>query len=133
MSSIIQRFTNFVPVLADSGENDALAAHADALQVVEFPAGYDVKTAAPLGKMIQDGQISVGLYRKTQSVRQRAKPPVQFLVGVINRSAAVQIGRRTKLLRDRSQRHAFAHHFFAGPAPRPTLLPREMRRERSRI
>ena len=45
-SSIVQRFTNLVPVLADSGENDALAAHADALQVVEFPARYNVKTAS---------------------------------------------------------------------------------------
>src|SRR5713226_2320062 len=30
--SIVQRFTNFVPILADSGENNAIAAHADALQ-----------------------------------------------------------------------------------------------------
>src|SRR5258708_12524124 len=101
MSSIIQRFTNFVPVLPDSGENDAFAAHADALQVVQFPAGYNVKTAAPLGKMIQYRQISVGLYRKTQSVRQRTNPLVQFLVGVTNRTPPIQIARRPKLLRDR--------------------------------
>src|SRR6266852_4060179 len=111
MSSIIQRFTNFVPVLPDSGENDALAAHADALQVVELPAGYNVKTASQLGKMIQDRQISVGLYRKTQSVRQRAKPLVQFLISIINRSAAIQIGWRTKLLSDGRQRRTLAHYF----------------------
>ena len=45
-SLIVQSFTNFVSVLADSGENDALAAHADALQVVELPARYNVKTAS---------------------------------------------------------------------------------------
>src|ERR1700674_2718660 len=45
-SSIVQCFANLVAVLANSGENDALAAHADALQVVEFPARYNVKTAA---------------------------------------------------------------------------------------
>ena len=122
-----------MPVLPDSRENDAISAHADALQVVEFPAGYNVKTASHLGKMIQDGQISVGLYRKTQSVRQRAKPAVEFGIGIINRSAAIQIGRCAKLLRDRSQRHSFAHHFFAISSPRPALLPREVWRERSWI
>ena len=45
-SSIVQRFTNLVPILADAGENDALPAHADALQVAEFPARYNVKTAS---------------------------------------------------------------------------------------
>src|SRR5260370_23054483 len=46
MRSIAKCFSNFVPVLADAGENDALPAHADALQVVEFAARYNVKTAS---------------------------------------------------------------------------------------
>src|SRR4029077_5136208 len=46
--SIIQRFANFIPVLADSRENDAISSHADALQVVQLTTGHDVKTASLL-------------------------------------------------------------------------------------
>src|ERR1700694_1052658 len=87
--SIIQRFTNFVPVLADSGENDSITAHSDPLQVVELSARYNVKAAPHLRKMIQNGQVPIGLHSKTQHMRHRAKPPVKFLVGIVNRGAAI--------------------------------------------
>jgi len=44
-----------------------------------------------LGQMFQDGQISVGLHRKAQSMRQRAKTLVQFHVSIIDRGAAINI------------------------------------------
>src|SRR6266436_6520853 len=87
--SIVQGFANFMPVLADSGKNDALATHPDAMQVMEFSAGHNVKTAAPPGKVIQNGKISVGLYGKTQSVGQRTKTLVEFFVGIIDGSTTV--------------------------------------------
>jgi len=87
--SIIQSFTNLVPFLADSGENDSITAHSDPLQVVELSTRYNVKAASPLRKMIQDGQVPIGLHGKTQSVWHRAKSSVKFLIGIINRGAAV--------------------------------------------
>src|SRR5260370_16613311 len=83
--------------------------------------------------MLQDGQIPVGLHGKTQSVRQRAKPFVQFLVGAINCSAAIHIGWRAKLLRNRIQRHSLTNYFFPARAPLSAFHRREMRRESSRI
>ncbi len=87
--SIIQSFTNFVPFLADSGKNDSITAHSDPLQVVELSTRYNVKAASPLRKMIQDGQVRIGLHGKTQSVWHGAKSSVKFLIGIINRGAAV--------------------------------------------
>ena len=52
--AIIQRFANFMAVLADSRENDALAAHADPLQVLKLPARYNVKTATELREMLEN-------------------------------------------------------------------------------
>ena len=83
--------------------------------------------------MIQDGQVPIGLYGKTQHVRQRAKPSVKFLISITNCGAAIYIGWRTKLPCNEFQRHSFAHHFFAARTPRTPLLPPEVRRERSRI
>src|SRR5258708_5505701 len=81
--------------------------------------------------MLQDGQIPVGLYGKAQSVRQCGESLVQFLIGAINRSAAIHVRWRTKFVRDRIQRHSFAHHFVPAPAPSTVLLTVEVGRERS--
>ena len=118
-----------MPVLANAGENNAITAHADALQVMEFSTGYNVETAALLGKMIQNGKVSVGLYGKTQGVGQLAKPSVKFLIGIIDCGAAVYVSWSAKLLRNRPQRHSFANHLLAGRTPRAALFPRKMRRE----
>src|SRR5258708_19797379 len=83
--------------------------------------------------MLQDGQIPVGLYGKAQSVRQCGESLVQLLIGAINRSAAIHVRWRTKFVRDRIQRHSFAHHFVTARAPRTVLLPFEVWRERSWI
>ncbi len=131
--SIVQRLANLIPILAHSRKNNAITAHADSLQVVQFPSGHNVKTASHLGKVFQDGQIPIGLYRKTQRVRQCAKSLVQFPVGIINRSAAVCVSRRAKFLRHRFQRHPLAHYFFAAHVPRPAFGPRKMRRESRRV
>src|SRR5258708_959218 len=103
-----------MPVLPHSRKNDALAANPDALQVMEFSTRHNVKTAAPPGKVIQNGKISVGLYGKTQSVGQRTKTLVEFFVGIIDGSTAVQVGWSSNFFRNRTQRHTFADHFFAG-------------------
>src|SRR5258708_27231168 len=81
--------------------------------------------------MLQDGQIPVGLYGKAQSVRQCGESLVQFLIGAINRSAAIHVRWRTKFVRDRIQRHSFAHHFVHARDPRTVLLPFEVWREGS--
>jgi hypothetical protein len=46
---IIERFPDFITILANTGKNDAVPAHSDALQVFEFPARDNVKTTAQLG------------------------------------------------------------------------------------
>ena len=83
--------------------------------------------------MFQDGQISVGLHRKAQSMRQRAKALVQFHVSIIDRGAAINIRGRAKLLRNGFQWRLLTHHFFDARVPRPALHPSKMRRESSRI
>src|SRR5260370_9092076 len=100
---------------------------------MQLPSGYNVKTASPLGQMIQDGQMSIGLYGETQSVRDRAKPLVQLPAGVIDCRAAIDVRWRAKFLRHGIQRHSLAHHFFAARTACSALLPLKMRRERSGI
>src|SRR5260370_13167609 len=88
--------------------------------MVQLPTRHNVKAASHPGKMLQDGQIPVGLYGKTQGVRQRAKALVQFLVGTFNCRTTIHIRWRTELLRNRIQRNSFAHHYLAAaPAPLP--------------
>jgi hypothetical protein len=122
-----------MPAFPDSGENDAVTKHTDTFQEMEFSAGYNVKTAAQFGKMIQNGKISVGLYGKTQSVGQRTKPSVELFVRVIDGGTAVQVGWSAHLSRNRTQRHPFAEHFLAGCTARPAFFPCEMGRERDRV
>src|ERR1700674_4685666 len=44
-NSIVQGFANLVPLFAHTGEYYSVASHADALQVIEFSAGNNVKAA----------------------------------------------------------------------------------------
>src|SRR5260370_42426397 len=66
-------------------------------------------------------------------MRHRAKAAVQLVISVFNRRLAVQISRRPNFFTNRPQRDFFAKHLFDEGASRLALLPREVRRERSRI
>src|SRR6266699_2475614 len=130
---IIQRFTNFMPLFPHAGKNDAVASYSDSPQVMKFSPGNNVESAAELRQMIQDGEISVGLYGKAQSVRHRAKATVQLVISVFNRRLAVHISRRPYFFTNRPQRDSFAKYLFDEGASRLALLPREVRREGSWI
>src|SRR5437762_2860504 len=77
--------------------------------------------------MLQDRQIAVGLYGKTQGVGNISEPGVQFAIGVVNRGPAVDIGWRANFSRDVLQRYAVADHHFG--AILFLFLPGKMRGE----
>src|SRR5260370_893683 len=81
--------------------------------------------------MLQDGQISVGLYSKTQSVRQLAKALMQLLVGTFDCSTAIHICWRAKFLWNRIQRHSLAYDFLRASTAPSALSPFEVWREGS--
>src|SRR6266568_188334 len=66
-------------------------------------------------------------------MRHLTKAAVQLVKSVFNRRSAVQISRRPYFFSNRPQRNSFAKHLFDEGASRPALLPREVRREGSRI
>src|SRR5262249_59040435 len=52
--SISQGLANLVAILADTGEDDAITAHTDALQVMQLPARNNVKAATQLRQPVQN-------------------------------------------------------------------------------
>src|ERR1700752_1532377 len=73
--------------------------------------------------MLQDGEITVGLYREAQCVRQSPQPSVEVTIGIFNRPTAVHIGRCPDFSRDRAQRDFLAKDFFAAGTRSGRFLP----------
>src|SRR5208282_3030526 len=129
---ILQGIAYFVASLPDSRKYDPVAANPEMPQMFELSAGDNVKTAAHLCQILQDGKIPVGLHRETDRVRNLTEAAVELTVSIRNRRAAIKIGRRAKRGRGRDQVGAFAKHalnaFFSSG-----LFPCELRREFGRV
>jgi len=69
--------------------------------MLQFPAGYHVESAAQACEHFQNRQIAVRFHRKAQGMRLCAKASLELGESVFNRSAAIEISRRTELQRRR--------------------------------
>src|ERR1700730_7659435 len=82
--SVAERLAHFFACLADAGKNDAIAANADALQMVEVAAGHDVEAAAQFCEVLQNRQIAICLHCEAKRVPQGAESAGQLAVRVFD-------------------------------------------------
>src|ERR1700694_1345726 len=131
--SVAERLAHFFACLAYAGKNDAIAANAYSMQMMEFAAGHDIEAAAQLCEIPQYCQIAVGLPCEAQRVRQSSQSLSQLAVRVFDSAAAIDISRRSESGGNLQKRHAIAVNLrVVARAPR-RLLPGKMRRKRRGI
>src|SRR3984957_2244571 len=99
-------------------------------EAVELAAADDVESAAEVCQAFKDCQIAVGLYGEAQRVRNAPESTIQFVVGIRDGGAAVQIGWRTVGIRRIAQPDIFAVQLVAAPVIRfVSGFPSEVRSE----
>src|SRR5260221_14017210 len=131
--TIAKRLAHLPALLAHARKHNAPARPADALQVLQLAARYNVEAAAQAGKVLEDRQVAVGFHREAERVRQTAETGDKFLVSVANRRLAVNVRGRTGLFRDLAQRHTLAANRFARIGTAPGFFPGKVWRERRRL
>src|ERR1700683_1061258 len=130
---VAQCFAYFLARLADPRKNDAIAAHANALQHGEFATRDDIEAVTTPGQVLQNRQIAVRFTSETKGMWERAKSVMQLLLRVINGGTAINVGRSADLCGNIRQAHAFARHRLCAQREIPRRFPREMRRKRGGI
>src|SRR5229473_1240278 len=106
--SVAERFADFFAHLADAGEGNSVATHADALEVQELAAGNDIEAAAQFREMLQNREIAVGLHSEAECVRQSAETVDELVVRVFDRAPAIDVGWRPELIGNVAKGHAVA-------------------------
>ena len=84
---------DFFAGFANAREHDAIAGNTNAAEVIEFTGGDNVEAAATLREQLQNRKIAVGLDGETYAMRNRRKPVLQFVKGIRDGAAAVNVRR----------------------------------------
>lgn len=102
-----QGATHVFAGLADTGEDDLVSLAAGSQYTFQLATGDDVETSAQARQDIQYAQVGVGLDRVAHQVRHAIERVGEGAVLGFDMRTRVHIGRGTKALGNRGQRHAF--------------------------
>ena len=105
---MLQRVFDFGHAFAHTGKNRFRRAAAGGQHPRQLTARNNIKAAAQAGKMAQNAQIAVGLYRIANQWVQRRKGVLVLAEGIGKRLGAVNIQRRAVGGGQIGQWHLFA-------------------------